>query len=762
MKKFYFIRLFGLFIFIQSAGAVKLSRITINGNQRMDAESIRILANVKVGDNVGSEKINNIAKTLQTSGYFSSVSVKTDGNILKINLVEAPIINMVTVEGNDEISTEDLKKEIRTKERVSYDTSVIGGDVRRMLTLYQRKGFFGTKINPKKIELDNNRVNIVYEIKEGHPTYIDSIDFENNKKFSSRQLRSEILSREHAWWRFMTQFDVYDEDRIQYDQQMLHQFYMRNGFLDFRITDVKGEFSEDREYYSVKYTVDEGNQYKIGEITIDNPFTDVPDKELYDALTLSKKDVYNIDEIDNTMNALRSAVADHGYAFINVEPIPNKHDDTRTVDMKFKIQKTNRIYVNSINLLGNVRTFDDVIQHHMPMREGDPFSLQTIETARQNLMRTRYFKEVQMVPTRVADANMMNLDVKVEEQPTGELSGGFGWSSINGFMVDAGITENNFMGRGQIVQLRGSIAQYQRQAVFSFTEPFLFNRELSGGFDIAYTQYKYSQLGGYGYDRDSFSVSGRLGWRLTDHWTQTMRLSAAFDQNYDLQQGGWQKANLYTLGTNLRYHNLNSNFQQNTHTGIVGNIGAAYTGFGGTNTFMRYNADIIAMVKFLDDRWQLRTSWDLGYLQSLQSDNYIPRVYRYFLGGESLRGFDVAGVGSRNWYFRTYSLGGLWKANGSTQLNFPVFIPDEYQVKGFIFADYGILGRPPKREYEYTNPYTNVTKDNIIDQDWRTSVGFGIYWNTPMGPMNFSWGWPLKINEYDQEQRFLLSFETQF
>lgn len=755
MKKYLFIFI-AVFFDCVGANATVLSRIDITGNQRMDTESVRILANVKIGDDINSESVNRIAKKLQTSGYFSSVSVKNDGSILKISVVESPIINMVTVEGNDEIGTDDLKKEIRTKERASYDTSVIGGDVRRMLTLYQRKGFFGTKINPKKIDLDNNRVNIVYEIKEGHPTYIENIDFENNKKFSSRTLRGEILSREHAWWRFLTQFDVYDEDRIQYDQQMLHQFYMRNGFLDFRITDVKGEFTDTREYYSVKFTVDEGNQYKIGDISIENPFNDVPDQELYDALTISKKDVYNIDEIDATMNALRSVVADHGYAFISVEPIPNKHDDTRIVDIKFQIKKTNRIYINSINLLGNVRTFDSVIQHHMPMREGDPFSLQTIETARQNMMRTRYFKDVQMVPTRLADANMMNLDVKVEEQPTGELSGGFGWSSINGFMVDAGITENNFMGRGQIVQLRGSIAQYQRQAVFSFTEPFLFNRELSGGFDISYTQYKYSQLGGYGYDRDSFSISGRLGWRLTDHWTQTMRLSATFDQNYDLQQGGWQKANLYTIGTNWRYHNLHSNFQQNTHTGIVGNIGAAYTGFGGTNTFMRYNADIIAMVKFLDDRWQLRTSWDLGYLQSLQGDNYIPRVYRYFLGGESLRGFDVAGIGSRNWYYRTYSLGGLWKANGSTQLNFPVFIPDEYQVKGFIFADYGILGRPPKREYTY------LGQPNIIDQDWRTSVGFGIYWNTPMGPMNFSWGWPMKINEYDQEQRFLLSFETQF
>ena len=738
------------------AVATVVSRIDVSGNQRMDAESVRILSNVKTGDNINSETINMVAKKLQTSGYFSSVNVGLNGNILKIVVEEAPIVNMVTVEGNDEIDTDDLKKEIKTKERSSYDKAVIGGDVQRLLTLYQRKGYFGTKINPKKIELDNNRVNVVYEIKEGHPTYIRDIDFENNKKFRSGTLRGEILSREHAWWRIMTQFDVYDEDRIQYDQQLLHQFYMRNGFLDFRITEAKGSFTPDREYYSVKYTVDEGKQYKIGNITIDNPFPDVPDKELKRALTISKKDVYNVDEIDATMMALRGVVADHGYAFINIDPIPDKHDDTQIVDINFKIQKTNRIYINSINLLNNVRTFDNVIEHHLPMREGDPFSLQTIETGRQNLMHTRYFKDVQMIPTRLADANMMNLDVKVEEQPTGELSGGFGWSSINGFMVDAGITENNFMGRGQIVQIKGSIAQYQRQALFSFTEPFLFNRELSGGFDVSYTQYKYSNLGGYGYDRDSFMVAGRLGWRLTDHWTQSMRLSATFDQNYDLQLGGWQKANLYTLGTNLRYYNLTSNFQQNTHTGIVGNIGAAYTGFGGTNTFMRYSADITGMVKFFDDRWQLRTSWDFGYLQSLDSDNYIPRVYRYFLGGESLRGFDVAGVGSRNWYFRSYSLGGLWKANGSTQMNFPIFIPDEYQIKGFIFTDYGILGKPPRREYEYAG------RPNIIDQDWRTSAGFGIYWNTPMGPMNFSWGWPLKVNKYDDERRFLLSFETQF
>ena len=737
------------------ANATVVSRIDVTGNRRMDAESVRILAGVKNGINVNDEHVNQIAKQLQESGYFSRVSVHMDGGVMKINVTESPIVNIVTVEGNDEVSTDDLKKEIKLAEHSAFDETVVGGDVGRMLTVYQRKGFFGTKINPKKIVLDDDRVNVVYEISEGHPTYIESIDFEGNKKFNDKTLRGEVLSREHAWWRFMTQFDVYDEDRIMYDQQMLRQFYMRNGYVDFQVKSAKGTFTPNREYYSVVFTVDEGEKYKIGTVTIDNPFDDVPTSELRDVLKIAKDDTYNIDEIDATVSALRGAVADHGYAFINVEPVPTKNDATHTIDIDFKIQKTQRIYLNSINILGNVRTFDSVINQMTPMRAGDPFSLQTIEQGRQRLMRTRYFKDVQMVPTRVPDSNMMNLDIKVEEQPTGELSGGFGWSNINGFMVDAGITENNFMGRGQTVQLRGSIAQYQKQALFSFTEPFLFGRALSAGFDVSYTMYDYKKLGGFGYDRDSLTVSGRLGWQLTDHWTQILRVSASFDQNYDLQVGGWQDATLYTVGTYLKYYNLDTNFEQNTHTGLVGNLGVAYTGFGGTETFLRYNADVIAMVNFWDDRWQLRTSLDFGFIQTI-GDDYVPRVYRYFLGGESLRGFDIAGVGSRNWRYLSYSLGGMWKANGSTQMNFPIFIPDEYQVKGFVFMDYGILGKPPAREDTYNG------HPNYIESGLRTSAGFGIYWNTPMGPMNFSWGWPLKIGPHDRERRFLLSFETQF
>ena len=733
-----------------------VSRIDVSGNHRMDTESIRLLSDVNVGDNVGDARTNEIAKKLQSSGYFSKINVRMSGNVLRIDVTESPIINQVTIEGNDAVSTDDLRKELKTKERSSYDASTIGADVQRLLTVYQRQGYFGTKIEPQKIELSDNRVNVVYEISEGHPTYITDIDFVGNKTFSDRTLRDEILSREHAWWRFMAQFDTYDADRIQYDGQMLRQFYLRNGYVDFAVTNTAGTFTPDRQYYSVTFTVDEGDKYDFGTLTIDNPFPDVPTDELMDEIVMQTGDTYNVDTVEETMSALRSAIADYGYAFIQVEPIPTKNDDTKTIDLVFKIQKTNRIYLNSINILGNVRTFDSVIEHLLPMRAGDPFSLQTIEEGRQKLMRTRYFKDVQMVPTRVADSNMMNLDIRVEEQPTGELSGGFGWSNINGFMVDAGITENNFMGRGQIVQLRGSIAEYQKQALFSFTEPYLFGRQLSGGFDVSYTMYDYSSLGSFGYDRDSLTVAGRLGWRLTDHWTQNVRLSASFDQNYDIQTStGWQKANLYTLSTNFRYHNLNTNFQQNTHTGVVANLGLAYTGFGGTESYMRYSADIIGMVNFWDDKWQLRSSLDFGYIQPL-GDDYVSRVYRYFLGGESLRGFDVAGVGSRNWAYKTYALGGLWKLNGSTQLNFPIFIPDEYQIKGFVFMDYGILGKPPSDEDYFAG------QRNDIDDDLRTSAGVGIYWNTPMGPMNFSWGWPLKMNKYDREQRFLLSFETQF
>ena len=237
-----------MLLFMGAANAATVSRVDVTGNKRMDAESVRILADVKVGDNVGEEQLNRIAKKLQESGYFSKVNAQMSGNVLKINITESPIVNMVTVEGNDEVSTDDLKKEIKMTESAAFDESVIGADVGRMLTVYQRKGFFGTKIKPKKIELDDNRVNVVYEISEGHPTYMDSITFSGNKKFSDRTLRGEILSREHRWWRFLTQFDVYDEDRIMYDQQMLRQFYLRNGYVDFMVKNAKGTFTPDREY----------------------------------------------------------------------------------------------------------------------------------------------------------------------------------------------------------------------------------------------------------------------------------------------------------------------------------------------------------------------------------------------------------------------------------------------------------------------------------------------------------------------------------
>jgi outer membrane protein insertion porin family len=750
-----------IFFMLSTLDAVKIQNISVSGNKRMDAESIRILTDIKTGDDITNADLNSVAKRLQNAGYFNSVSADISGATLKIKVDEAPVINQVTVEGNDKISLDDLKKEIRTAARNSFNESVVGADVQRMLSLYQRMGLYGTKIEPQKIQLDNNRVSVVFEITEGSPTYIADISFIGNRVFSDRVLRSQMLSRTHAWWRFMTQFDVYDADRIAYDQQLLRQFYMKNGYVNFAIKSAKGTFSADRAEYSLIIELDEGERFDFGKISIKNPFPDVPDDILADELLAKTGDVYNIDFLETTISRLRAKVAEYGYAFINIDVSQTKNDIPRTMDIVFDIQKTNRMYINNINILGNVRTFDSVIEQLMNIRAGDPFSLNEIDAARQRIMRTQFFKNADMVPSRIPDTNLMNLDVRIEEQPTGELSGGLGWSNINGLMIDAGIMEKNFMGRGQIVQIRGSIAQYQKQALFSFTEPYMFGRQLSGGFDVNYTMYDYGSLGTFGYDRDSFNVAGRLGWRLTDNWSQTLRLSASFDQNYDLQLGGgYRPATLYTLGTGLRYYNLDTNFAQQTHTGIVMNLSASYTGFGSTETFMRYGGDITGLYKFFSDRWQFKSTIEFGMIDMLGGD-YISRVYRYFLGGETLRGFDIAGVGSRNWAYGTYALGGMWKINGATQLNFPVFIPDEYQVKGFVFVDYGILGEPPAVENRYCHIYEGC-KDNLIDSAWRASWGIGVYWNTPMGPMNFSWGWPLLKKSYDQEQRFLLSFATQF
>lgn len=748
------IRIILFFIFFfHSLSASIISNINITGNKRLDNESILILGQVKKGDNVNDYKLNNIAKKLQSSGYFKNVFVDLNGQTLNIKVEESKVIGEVTVEGNDEINTDDLKKEIRLKPLMPYNESVIGADIKRILLVYKRKGFFRTKVVPKKIETADNKINIVYEITEDQPIYIKNISFEGNETFSSRTLRQQILSREYAWWKFLAQFDVYDEDRIAYDGQMLRQFYLRHGFVDFKLLSTKGELSNDGKDYSVTFVIEEGEIYKFGKVSIINNFKDIKDKELYDVVKIEEGNTYNIDYIDKTINSLKGTIAEYGYAFVNIEPIFDIKD--KVVNIKFNIKKTDRIYLNNINIFGNVRTFDSVINHMLPMRAGDPFSLQTIEMGRQNLMHSGYFKNVNIVPKRIEESNLIDLDVNIEEQPTGELSNGIGWSSVNGFMIDAGIAENNFMGRGQTVQLKLSLAQYQQQLAFSFTEPYLFDRSLSAGFDVSLTSTKYENLASYAYNSYSTMISGRLGWYLTDNWSQSLRLSANFDSNQE-RLTKTQKNELYTLSTNFRYYNLDTNFAQNTHTGITGNINISYTGFGGTEEFMKYGMDINALYKFFDDRWQFRTSLDFGLIQPLKEKGYIQRVYRYFLGGDTLRGFDMAGVGSRNWFYKNYALGGMWKINGSTQLNFPIFIPDEYNIKGFIFTDYGLLGKPPKDDYKY------LGKNNFIDNDLRTSAGFGIFWFTPMGPMNFSWGWPLKMNKYDDERRFLLSFSTRF
>ena len=738
------------------AAGVVITGIDVFGNQRMDAESIRIMTGVEAGDNVTSARLNDIARRLHASGYFSDISATISGNRLAVRLTEAPIVNQVTIEGNRKVSTDDLRREIRMAARSPFSEATAGADVQRMLSLYQRTGLYGTRIEPQRINLPNNRVNVVYEITEGTPTFIRQIRFTGNRVFSGRVLRNEIISREQRWWRFMTQFDVYDSDRIQYDQQLLRQFYMRHGFIDFNIRSARGVFNEDRTEFRITFDLFEGPQYRVGDVSINNPFPDIKDSVLKRELRVSRGQIYNIDNVEATISRLRAKVAEFGYAFINVEVIPSRNPETKTVDLTFDIQRSSRIYIQHLNILGNLRTFDSVIEQLIMVRAGDPFSLNEIEMARQRLLRSQYFKAVDMVPSRIPDTNLMNLDVRVEEQPTGELSGGLGWSNINGFMIDAGIAERNFMGRGQTVQLRGSIAQFQRQAIFSFTEPYLFNRQLSAGFDVNYTMFMWGALGGLGFDRDSFTVSGRLGWRLTENWTQSMRVSAMFDQNFDLaSEGGWQDATHYTVGTSFRYQNLNTNFAQQTHTGIVSNFGAAYTGFGSTENFMRFSGDVTGLYKFFDDRWQLRTSLNGGFIQMMNNE-YMPRMYRYFMGGEDLRGFDIAGVGSRNWMFQLYSLGGMWKINGSTQVNFPIFIPDEYQVRGFLFVDYGVLGPPPKEEFYFQGVA------NFIDSELRASYGFGIFWNTPMGPMNFSWGFPFRSKHYDLGQTFLLSFATQF
>lgn len=733
----------------QDAGRVR--SVIVQGTQRIEADTVKSYMTITEGDLFDTERVNRSLKALFNTGLFADVAIRREGDQLVVRVVENPIINRIAFEGNRKIKEEQLSSEAQLKPRTVYTRSKVQADVKRILDLYRRNGRFAATVEPKIIQLEQNRVDLVYEIVEGDPTYVRRISFVGNRRYDETKLRETLQTKEERWYRFLTTDDTYDPDRVTYDRELLRRFYLKHGFADFRVASAIAELTPNREGFFITYTIEEGERYKFGKSTINAGLRDLKPEELEPIIVSREGDWYNADQVEDIVQKLTDAVGTKGYAFVDIRPQINRNRETKVIDVTYDIQEGPRVFVERIDITGNARTLDKVIRREFRLVEGDAFNTAKLRRSRQRLKDLNFFEkaEVTNVPSETAPDRTV-IKVEVQEKSTGELSFGVGWSSQIGPMIEASIRERNLLGRGQDVVLSSTLASKRTQINFSFTEPYFMDREIAAGFDafvINRNQSTYSS-----YDAETIGGSLRLGYQITEplrqDWKYTLKQDKVSNVNttsrYILDQVGSRVTSSITTG--LTYDKRDSRIEPGE--GYFVRVAAEGAGLGGDIHFVRGTLSG-GQYFTLDDQVVLGLTTNNGYIVGLGERVRI--TDRFFVGGDSLRGFETAGIGPRDTATND-SLGGVWMLTGSAQVRFPIGLPDEFGVSGQVFTDAGTVG-PSDIEDS-----TGVRQSSSL----RLSSGVGVSWKSPMGPVSLDIGVPLLKESYDKTELLKFNFGTKF
>ena len=732
----------------QTGGVIR--QIVVEGNQRIEPETVRSYMAVTEGDQFDPARLDQSLKSLFATGLFADVAMRRAGEALVVRVVENPIINRIAFEGNQRIDDTQLDAETQLRPRVVYTRAKVQTDVQRILDLYRRSGRYAVTVDPKIIELDQNRVDLVFEINEGSPTYVRRITFIGNSRYSDGSLREEIATKEERWYRFLSSADTYDPDRLTYDRELLRRFYLRNGYADFRVTSAVAELTPDREAFFITFTMDEGERYRFGAIDVNVSLPDLDPESLKGDIVPSEGDWYNADEVERTVQNLTDAIGARGYAFVDVRPRVSRDPETRTINVTFDIQEGPRVFVRRIEINGNVRTLDKVIRREFRLVEGDAFNTAKLRRSRERIRNLGFFEKVEVNNIPAEDApDQTDIIVDVEERATGELSFGVGWSSSVGALFEAGIRERNLLGKGQDLKLNLRLAQRQTEVDLSFTEPYFLDRPLRAGFDVFHITNDYQDTSSY--DSTTTGAALRLGWSYNEFLGHQLKYTLQQTEirnvdedasRYIREQEG--RSTLSQIGHTLTYDKRDSVVEPTD--GYVVSLANAVAGLGGSEAFVRNDLSGAYYVP-LADQWTLRVGGNVGYIYNYDDDP-LGIAYRYNLGGENLRGFAYGGAGARD---GDDALGGNWIANGSVELRLPLGLPEELGVTGKIFTDFGVIGEPDlsSGSYEYSSSI-------------RASVGVGVIWKSPVGPINIDLAQPVLKEDFDETELFRLNFGTKF
>ncbi|RMF07869.1 MAG: outer membrane protein assembly factor BamA, partial [Alphaproteobacteria bacterium] len=466
------------------AQAFVISDIEVRGSQRIEPDTVRSYLTVAPGDVYNDEAIDASLKRLFSTGLFSDVSISRRGDVLIVDVVENPIINRIAFEGNKRLDDDKLGEEVRLRPRVVYTRAKVRADVQRLLELYRRSGRFAAQIDPKVIQLPQNRVDLVFEISEGPKTKVSKINFVGNRRFSGGDLRDEIATRESRWWRFLTSDDTYDPDRLAFDREQLRQFYLSKGYADFRVISAVAELSPDKKEFFITFVVEEGELYRFGEIDVESEIRDLDPELLRPLIKTKGGKKYNAKLIDETIEDMTDVAGEKGYAFVDIRPRVRRDRKNRLINITYRVLEAPRVYVERIDIHGNVRTLDKVIRREFRLIEGDAFSTSGIRRSRQRVRALGFFKEVEIEQLPGTTDDRTIIDVSVQEQSTGELSLNVGFSSTENFIAGFGISERNLLGKGQALRANFSISSRRTQVDLGFTEPYFMDRQIAAGVDL--------------------------------------------------------------------------------------------------------------------------------------------------------------------------------------------------------------------------------------------------------------------------------------
>ena len=727
-----------------------IQEIRIEGNQRIEAETVRSYMQINPGDPFAAEAIDQALKNLFGTGLFADVNFRRDGNALVVQVTENPIINKLAFEGNRRIDDNALQAEVQLRPRVVYTQARVQADVKRILDLYRRSGRFAATVEPKIIKLDQNRVNLVFEINEGDVTEVRRIDFVGNKVFSDSDLRDETVTQEAAFYRFLSTTDTYDPDRLTLDKEALRRFYLSEGYADFRVVSAVAELSPDQEAFFITFTVEEGERYKLGTVDIKTTLKDLDPESLRGLVETDEGDWYNADKVDETVQAISDQVGSLGYAFVDVRPRIDRDSENKILNLTYDIQEGPKVYVERIDISGNVRTQDKVIRREFRLAEGDAFSTAKIRRTEQRLKNLGFFEtvDVQAVPSDSPDKTIIK--VKVAEKSTGELSFGAGFSTADGPLGNVGVRERNLLGKGYDLRAQFNISGRRSTIDVSFTDPYFLDKELSAGFDIFHRRFDRKESS---FEEHNTGFGLRMGYDLSEYVRHTVSYTFSYDEVKDVDdhasdviqdERGDEFRSI--IGHDLTYDRRDS--KADPRDGYYVSLGQDFAGVGGTVTYLRNTLGGGYFIPITKDV-TIGATGEVGYIFGIGDDIRVTDAF--FLGGQNLRGFATGGVGPRD-SDTNDALGGKFRAEGTVQAAFPIGLPEEYQIRGRVFSDFGTL--------------TGTDFEDDIDLNdssaLRLSVGFGLTWVSPFGPLAVDLAYPVLKEPFDETELFRFSVGTTF